>query len=88
VTADEIPQRIGRKREQSDSQQFKAMSAFDDWYNSTIAPTLPHDLPEHIRQAARMPLIACWNAALEAACDEFGKHEGTDYDIHRILKAE
>jgi len=54
------------------------MNAFDDWYNANIAPTLPHDLPGHIRQAARLPLIACWNAAIEVALANRDKQEQCD----------
>ena len=40
---------------------------FADWYAANIAPTIPHDVPAPVRQAARESMAACWNAAIDEA---------------------
>lgn len=44
---------------------------FADWYAGNVAPTIAQ-LPAPARQAARMSMAACWNAALDAVHAECG----------------
>jgi hypothetical protein len=41
------------------------VTPFDSWYSATIAPTLPNDMPDVLKKAARESMAACWNAALD-----------------------
>ena len=67
---------------------------FAAWYDSTIVPQLnetlknvPVQAREPLRTASRQTMAACWNAALAAACDRFGEHEGTDHGVEEELRA-
>lgn len=39
---------------------------FDEWYSANVAPTLPNDIPQPLRDAARASMASCWNAAIDA----------------------
>jgi hypothetical protein len=41
------------------------VTAFESWYATNIAPTLPADIPPQFVNAAKESLAACWNAAVE-----------------------
>jgi hypothetical protein len=42
------------------------VTPFDKWFESTVVPTMPRDMPADARKLVREPFMACWNAALGA----------------------
>jgi hypothetical protein len=52
------------------------VTPFDKWFESTIVPTMPPDMPAAARKLVREPFKACWNAALKQVCStQFTREE-------------
>ena len=41
------------------------MTPFDSWYSANIEANLPRDMPDKVRQVAKVQAAQIWNAAVD-----------------------